>query len=213
MEKMFVDLECIVTNAGEITENLIEKTDCKASKVYLMTVDELYRSKAIDHEEYRTILDIHYDAKDRLLEEIDDNYKNVIDYHNIYTMNNANINMVNYVSKMANEMDTYIIFYYNTEREYDAKYSFCERNFKNVKIIGIKYHKLPYSSDIKRKKTNKAQYIKEELGLKSLEGCILIDKSIVSCNDWNKENGETIAYRSIALSLLGNKSNALKILK
>ena len=212
MEKMFIDLECIVTNAGKVTEGFIEKAEHKASKSYLMSADELYRDEVIDHEEYRILTNEHYDYKDRVLEEVDEKYKGAIDYYQIYTLSNANPNMVRYVNKMSKDLETYIIFYYNTEEELNAKKTFIEKYFPTCKIISIKYHKLPYKKNTRRKKTNKAQYVKEQLGLPNLENCILIDKSTFSSSDWNREMGETIIYRKNETILFNSDNeNVLKL--
>ena len=70
----------------------------------------------------------------------------------------------------------------------------CKTIFPNSKIIPIKYYQEDYSTDCKRSKVNKSEYIVNTLKLKSLRGCLLIDKSNLACKEWSELGGHSSLY-------------------
>ena len=84
MGKIFVDLEIIASNNENSLENAIGKVEPKASKKYYENINRARSNFNISEEEYRPLIEEFYDLKDRVLEEVDDKYKNKIDFKKIY---------------------------------------------------------------------------------------------------------------------------------
>lgn len=213
MKKLFVDLETIAANDGQILEEIIRKINYKASSDYLRSIIDLYENELIDDTEYQIFLDEHYDQKDRVLEEIDDVYKSRIDYKKVYTVNESNNSMIESIRSFAQSIETYIIFYYNTERELREKEKICAEIFPKCQNIGIKFYLEPYNKEMKRTRTNKAEYIKNILNLENLENCMLIDRSIRSCDEWVALNGETFTTHKKINYLEDSADSVLKIVR
>ena len=121
MDKIFIDLELIAANNGEEFEKTLESIEYRSSKSYLKNIAGFYQRGEIDQETYRVLLEEHTDYKDRVLEEVDDDYQNKINFFEMYKIDDTNQNMLDYIRRMARSIKTYIIFYYNTEREYLEK--------------------------------------------------------------------------------------------
>ena len=192
MKYIFVDLEVIASNGINSLEKVIEKIEPLASNKYLSKITKLYSNGLIREDEYRLLLEESYDYKDRVLGEVDKHYKNVINFKEIYEINDLNQAMYDYINLLSTAKlgyTIYIIFYYNTEREYNEKMEVCKKFFPNCEAMGIKFYEEDYQKDYLRKRTNKAEYIKNELKLNDLTCCLLIDKSVKSCDEWNELKG------------------------
>lgn len=217
MKNLFIDLEVIVANNGEALQNAIEKVEPKASKKYIDKILKMFIEEMMSGTEYRQLLDEAYDLKDRLLEEVDDKYKGKIDFKSLYRIDDFNQGMVDYIRKISETIDTHIIFYYNTEREYKEKELVCNTFFPSCKVIGIRFYQQPYDPSVIRKRTNKALYIKNLLGLDSLDECMLIDKSGKSCEEWNELNGDATVYHNkqntTIVTVNNTKESMKKIIK
>lgn len=196
MKKLFIDLEVISANNGEFFDDEIAKVEYKASRKYLNVVDSLFIRDAIPEEDYRNLKQESYNYKDRVLEEIDSEYIGKIDFTRIYEINESNESVVDYINKIASTIETYIIFYYNTEREKNEKEMVCKKYFPNCKTIAIKFYNEEYNPRILRKRTNKAEYIRDFFNEKDLNDYMLIDKSKVCCDEWSKLNGHSSLYCS-----------------
>lgn len=215
MNNIFVDLEVFAANGDNSLLNAIAKVEPKVSNHYLKQIDNLYSEGYITEEEYRVLLDEFYDLKDRVLEEVDDKYKNGINFKEVYEINNSNQTMYDYINRMSCSdigYNIYITFYYNTKREFMEKKAVCASLFPNCKTMGIKFYKDDYKKGYFRKRTNKAEYVQNELGLNDLSGCLLIDKSVSSCIEWHKLNGISqlqVNYLEKANDNEDNKGNQL----
>ena len=212
MDKIFVDLEIIAANDGQVFEDALEQVEYKASQKYLQRIAKLFCDNQINETDYRVLLEEHRDYKDRVLEEVDDKYKGKIDFKKIYEINKSNEGMVDYIRKMSKTIETYLIFYYNTSREFIEKIHVCNEFFPDCQIIGINFYQDSYNQDFERERTNKALYIKRYLRLGSLENCMLIDKSSRSCNEWNELNGQAGLYRH-SVNLKNNDSSSYSRIK
>ncbi len=213
MKYLFVDLEIIASCNENSIENQIEKVEYRASNKYLRIITDSYSNGNISEEEYRLFLEECYDYKDRVLEEVDDKYKGKINFAETYEINSFNQSMVNYVKSVSQTIDTYIIFYYNNEREFSEKKIVCEKYFSDCKVLGIPFYQESYNKDYRRNRTSKAEYIKNKLDLKDLEGCMLIDKSISSCNEFNNLEGISTLYNSPKNQYEDNSKKGHQLLK
>lgn len=205
MKKLFIDLEVISANNGEIFDDEIAKVEYKASRRYLDTINNLFIHDIIKEEDYRNLSNESDDYKDRVLEEIDSEYKDRINFTRIYEVNESTKSIVDYINKVSSIIETYIIFYYNTEREKQQKEMVCKKYFPNCSTIGIRFYEEKYDPNIRRKRTNKARYIKDRLNLKNLDDCMLIDKSQICCDEWSNLKGYSSLYCSPK-----NEDNMLK---
>ena len=192
--KLFIDLDVIAANNGTAFEKMIESIDYKASKSYMDEITRLYLKHQYLETDYEVLLNNLHDLRDRIIEEVEDKYKGLIDYTKLYEVNDFNKSMVDYVNNISSLVDTNIIFYYNTERDRKEKEMICKTVFPNSKIIPIKYYQENYSADFKRSKVNKSEYIIKKMGLESLNGCLLIDKSKLACEEWSKLGGHSSLY-------------------
>lgn len=194
MKNLFVDLEVIAANNGQIFEEEIAKVEFKASQKYLDYINDLFINNTIQEDEYRLLSQESYDYKDRVLEEVDEKYKGKVDFTKIYEINESNSGIIDYINKISLIINTYIVFYYNTEREKREKESICKKYFPTCKTIGVKFYQEEYNNNIRRDRTNKAKFIKSVLGLKDLSNCLLIDKSKLCCYEWSNLNGAASLY-------------------
>lgn len=190
--KVFVDLELISANDENSLENAIKGVEPRASNEYLKKLNQIYYENGLLEDEYRYLLEEYYDIRDQVFEEVLEEYKNRIDYTKVYEINSRNQLMYNYVNALANAnlgYQVYIVYYYNTGRESALKKEVCEKYFPNCKIMPIRFYQEDYQKDYLRKRTSKALYVRDTLGLADLTGCMLIDKSVSSCNEWNELKG------------------------
>ena len=210
MNCVFFDLELIASNNGLEFEKMIENAEYRASSKYLQKIVDSYLNNLINESDYRVLKEEYNDLKDRLLEEVDEEYIGKIDFKKNYVTDESNKNMIDYINKVSNLFDTYVIFYYNTPRELEEKQEVCNRYFPNCRTIGIKYYEQKYDKSIARVRTNKAEYIMNYLGLTNLDNNMLVDKSGISCDEWNALGGYSVLERNKKISE-NNSSNILKM--
>lgn len=194
MKRLFIDLEVIAADNGNVFEEAIANIEFKASKKYIQQITQLFLQHSIREEEYRILLEESYDCKDRILEEYDDKYKKAIDYTKVYEINESNESMVDFVNKVSSSIKTCIIFYYNTEREKLEKKSVCKKYFSNCEIIPIKYYQTEYDKGTIRERTNKSVYIAQQFGQEDFKDFMLVDKSKLCCEAWSKLGGYSSLY-------------------
>jgi len=196
MEKIVLDLDVLSTHKK--FEDAIAKVESKASKNYQARINKLFEENKITDEQYFYYMDEHENLRNRVLEEIDPKYKNRINFYEIFEVNEEMRDLVASINKMSENKELFIQFYYSTEREKNIKINICKRLFPNCKeIIPIKYYQQEYSSNIRRKRTNKTTFIKEKLGVTNLEGYTLIDKASIGVGkptltqfEWGNSKGQ-----------------------
>ena len=214
MEKVFFDLECIVPGASKLVDDYIEKYEYRASNKYLKEIVADYNDGRKDQDEYRKLLDEHYDYKDRVLEEVDEKYRNLIDYASIYSAENVDENVYARIKYQATNREIYGIFYYNTDREYQAKERLCRQAFPNCQVVGIRFYNEEYVPRLIRNRVNKAKEILKRFKLDSLEECCLYDKSFISCREWQEQRGTAVYMAPLINAYSKNNSeSATKVIK
>ena len=192
-----IDFDDVIVKTKQFIEPILEKTRFDASARNLMIITARYNSKDIDQETKELLERAHYDAKDRVLEEVDEEYKGLINYDEIIRAENTYLNAieyVNYLYRCGRYDEVYIFTLYNTESERVAKEKFINRYWPGLKMIAVPFHVDKYEVGKKRPITSKAEYFMKYRGLDNLRNVSLIDDSIRNGGDWIKHGGRYIQY-------------------
>lgn len=196
-EILCIDFDDVIIKTKPLVEAIIEKIEFNGSEKYFQTIQRYYYDGFIDLETKKFLEDKHFDYKDRILEEVDDKYKNLIDYRKVISIDNIYCNAVEYINflKRSNRYSKiYILTHCNVQREIDAKLEFMNKYCPGIEVIAVPFHKDKYAEGVKRKRTSKAEYLKEYLGIDSISNCTLIDDSPSNGRDWTAHGGTYIKY-------------------
>lgn len=189
MEKAFCDLELLVPTASTLVDKEIRKMIPQELAAKFGKLEEDYLNGVIDEDEYRLGVQEYDSFRDRVLEEVDEAYKGKIDYERIYSKENVDYGFLEEFNSVSQNMEGYIVFFYNTDCELEAKTKLCSEVAKNCKVISIKFYNEQYTPNRNISKTSKAQYIMKLFGLSSLRGCRLYDICRENCMEWNAADG------------------------
>lgn len=198
MRILCLDFDDVIFDTKSIIEDIIDKIQPEATGKHLRWI--LDNFSEVKHKEKKDKLRAeHFDYKDRVLEEVDPKYKNLIDYDAIFETNQvfeSTMGYMNYLIEKAGYDKIYILSHCNVDREVMAKQKFIKKYFPNVEFIPVPYHKEKYDPSLIRKPTSKAEYFMEYTGITDLSTCTLIDDSGSNCEDWKKHGGIAIKYNS-----------------
>lgn len=198
-----LDFDDVIMRTKPLVESLILRIENKASEQYMLTVNEMFRNNIIDAETKGILIDEHFDYKDRVLEEVDDKYKGLIDYNRVININNiypGAVEYINYLCRCGHYDKVYIVSHYNVDREVEAKKKFISRYLPMVEFIPVPFHKDVYEEGKKRKRTNKAQFVKDYLASKNIPHFTLIDDSLGNGKEWREAGGIYIKYDPVGMS-------------
>ena len=126
----------------------------------------------------------HFELKDRILEEVDEEYKNRIDYDKIYTIENVYpgvINKIYYMYNLGFFKKIYVLSHVNCEREINAKRKFLNKYLPMVEFVPVYFHMVPFYvpgtkiRNEKRFRTNKIEYFKKEKNIENLDNYFFVD--------------------------------------
>jgi hypothetical protein len=73
-----LDFDDVIMRTKTVIEPIIARIEPLATEAYLISISDDFRNGKIDAEEKQARTTIHFDYKDRVLEEFDDKYKNRI---------------------------------------------------------------------------------------------------------------------------------------
>lgn len=201
MKILCIDFDDVIFKTKPIVEKLLEEIEPMATeralKESLAKLKNSGNNESKDEMLRRQISNEHFDYKDRVLEEIDDKYKNRIDYEAIFSSLNVfpgTLQYVNYLQKCGRYDKVYILTHCNVEREVNAKLKFINKHFPGVEMIAVPFHRDKYVEGMKRPITSKADFFMEYTGLTDLSNCTLIDDSVRNGNDWEDKSGNYIRF-------------------
>ena len=203
-----IDFDDVIIKTKPLVEKIVATYCRKATDKFEKLVNQNYADCCIDDETKRILHNEHLDFKDRVLEEVDEEYVGRIDYDQIINIDNIyprGIEYINYLCKSGLYDEIYILSHYNVEREKEAKRKFIEKYFPTIKLIAVPFHKEKYQKNKKRLPTSKGAFFKEYLGIDNLKGCTLIDDSLSNGRDWLSHGGNYIRFNSQATSNLGHE--------
>ena len=143
----------------------------------------------------------HYEYKDMVLEEVNYEYENRIDYYKIYQLQNTFDGVINMIYTIYGKglfKEIYVLSHVNSEREIDAKKQFFKKYLPMVRFIPVYFHldnfyNVDGTRNLKRLRTNKIEYFKNYTGIEDMSTAYFIDDSI-SIIDEAKELGLSNAY-------------------
>lgn len=194
MRILCIDFDDTIFKTKPFVEEIVEKIDYMGSERYLMSIEHDSR---LDKETKRILSEEHFEHKDQVLEEVFEEYVGLIDYDRIFAMNEIHqgaIEYVNYLYRCGRYDKVFILTHYNIEREVEAKKVFINKYFPGMEVIAVPFHKDKYEFGKKRKRSSKAEYLMEYLGLSNILNCTLIDDSPSNGRDWILHGGNFIQY-------------------
>ena len=193
-----LDFDDVIMRTKTVIEPIIARIEPLATEAYLISISDDFRNGKIDAEEKQARTTIHFDYKDRVLEEFDDKYKNRINYERVININNVYNGAVEYVNYLCNcglYDKVYIVSHYNVDREVDAKRKFIDKYLPKVEFVPVPFHIETYEEGKIRKRTNKASFLKQHAKLDSIDyRFTLVDDSMGNGVDWRKAGGIFIKY-------------------
>lgn len=195
MRILCIDFDDVIFNTKPAVEKIIDGIEEKATGKYLKRII----AETKDADEKTKLEREHYNYKDRVLEEVDDKYKGLIDYDAIFSTDDVfpgTIDYINYLINCGYYEKVYILSHCNVEREVEAKKRFLKRFFSNLELISVPYHIEKYRPNLERKPTSKAEYFMKYTGITDLSRCTLIDDSNSNCNNWRDHGGIAIKYNA-----------------
>lgn len=177
----------------------VSKINYRASSKYHTEITQMFQTGEIDSETYRILLEEHFDLKDRILEEVDEEYKGRIDYSKIilpeYFYPKV-VEYVNYLVKCGRYDEVYIVSHYNASREAIRKAEIIKKYLPGVKFVPVPFHIDKYEKGVKRQRTNKAMFLRAYLGINGIDNYTLIDDSLGNVEDWKKAGGVGIIHKA-----------------
>lgn len=194
MKILCIDFDDVIFKTKPIIEKIIKKIEYKATDEYLHSI---VNDTKLDAETKEILRREHFDYKDRVLEEVDEKYKNKIDYDKIFETNEVYPHTIEYVKYLCNcgRYDkVYILTHCNVKREVDAKIKFINKYFPGLEVIAVPYHKDKYEPGKYRKPSSKAETIMKYLGTDDISNCTLIDDSNTNRVDWQAHGGNSIRF-------------------
>lgn len=192
-----IDFDDVIARSTPIVESYLEKIEPRSSKKYHETLASLFNNCEIDDETYSLRTAEYYDLKDRVLEEVDDKFKGLIDYNcviNEKTVYKHAIDYVNFLCRCGHYKKCYILTHCNTESEINVKKKFVERYMPNIELIAVPFHKEKYQQGKKRAMTSKAEFFMEKMQLSTLYNVTLIDDNKKNGEMWKKNGGIYIKF-------------------
>lgn len=192
-----IDFDDVIIKTKPLVEKIVAEYCRKATDKFEKLVNQNYAERWIDDETKRILFNEHLDFKNRVLEEVDQEYVGRIDYDQIINIDNiypSGIEYINYLCKSGVYDEIYILSHYNVEREKEAKRRFIEKYFPSIELIAVPFHKEKYEKNKKRFPTSKGAFFKKYLGIDSLGGCTLIDDSASNGRDWLAHGGNYIRF-------------------
>lgn len=191
-----LDFDDVILNTKSIVEPLLEK-------ICYFSSESFFKSTFCKDEEERNKLQKkHFDYKDRVLEEVDDEFKERIDYNSVIKKENAFPGAIQNITNLYNSnlfREIYIVTHCNTEREINAKINFINKYLPFAKPMFVKFHEIDYNyakeNGIRRMASSKAENVKNRLGIDDISNFLLVDDSKTNGKDWVKNNGIFALYK------------------
>lgn len=198
MQILCIDFDDVIFKTKMLVEEIIKTIEFKATSEYLSSI---MSSNNIDGQTKRILSEEHFEYKDRVLEEVDDKYKNRIDYEKVFATNEIYPHAIEYVRYLCNcgrYNKVYILTHCNVEREVLAKKKFINKYFPSLEVITVPYHIDKYEKGKKRMPTSKAEFLMKYLGITNISHCTLIDDSNTNGKDWIEHGGNFIKYNPLS---------------
>ena len=196
---LVLDFDDVIMATGHLVDAEIKKINFRASGQYQRDITKQFQSGEIDFETYRVLLEEHFDLKDRVLEEVDPEFRGRIDYSKIISPQNFYPNVVDYINylvRCGRYDEVYIESLYNVSSEAKHKAEIIKKYMPGVKFIPVPFHRVPYKVGLKRQRTNKALYIQEYLNRCGIENYTLIDDSNSNVKEWIEAGGIGINFNA-----------------
>ena len=194
MKILCIDFDDVIFKTKPRIEEIVKTIEYYATEEYL---NSIIHDNSLDLETQKILRMEHFEYKDRVLEEVDDKYKNRIDYDKIFETNEIYPHTIEYIRYLCNcgKFDkVYILTHCNVDREINAKRKFINKYLPGLEIIPVFFHKDKYEPGKKRKPTSKAEALMEYLGISDISNCTLIDDSANNGYDWRMHGGNFIKY-------------------
>jgi len=147
-------------------------------------------------------LDMFLEERDHFLEV--DNLKKegfVVDYKHIKVENliPGSFEMIMELIESGQYGKVHFLTHQTGPREDGLKKEFITKLTESkAGYLSLRYHSGEYKEGVRRPRSSKAKYAMEQLGLESLEGCVLIDDSLENLDEWEKYGGIAILYRPMS---------------
>lgn len=205
---LLLDCDGVIFDSLPLIDKYVQKVFYKASDKYCKELDskimklteEYYRwldersnSKEELEEvssklsEYIAKRKEHYVFKDQVLEEVYQEFKNKINYFEIYRYENTFPGVVAKIQEISDSglyKKIYIVTHCNSSNEVLAKAKFFQEYLPMVELVFVRFHDEPYhftANEIevnsKRKRTNKIAYFRKVTGVINLKNATFIDDS------------------------------------
>lgn len=194
MRILCIDFDDVIFKTKSIIEEIIKTIEYKATSEYL---NSIVHNNKLDELTKQILIHEHFDYKDRVLEEVDDKYKNKINYEKIFATNEIYSHSIEYIRYLCNcgRYDkVYILTHCNVDREVEAKVKFINKYLPGLEMIAVPFHTDKYEHGKNRRPTSKAEYLKKYLNIDDMSNCTLIDDSNNNGIDWVANGGNFIKY-------------------
>mgnify|MGYP002626933860 CR=1 FL=1 len=228
---LILDFDGVLGDTISIIDQYVQKIDYEASdkrekeiKIKIIDLEKQIEDYDAEHASIERLSDLknklkvekqakvnHFNRKDLVLEEVLDEYKNIIPYHKIITIENmfrGVINLIKLIIKLGIYDKVYVLSHCNVQSEVDAKYEFLKRFLPDVEFIPVLFHQESYfDSDgnkrENRERTNKFWYFKNQTGIEDLSNSTFIDDTISIIEEAMRANVGYPYYRNGENDTLG----------
>lgn len=196
-----LDWDGVISDTKKLLEEQIKKIDYNATVEHINELNAKFSSDNISDFQY---VDEARDLRDRILEEVDFEYKNRINYSLIYTIQNAFNKAIENIIALANSdfvEKVIIISHTNTKNEEDAKQAFFNQYLNkapNISLEMLRFHDEKYDPSRKRARQSKARYLIDKFNIskEDFKRYVLIDDTSSICEEWHNEGGIYIPFEA-----------------
>lgn len=208
---LVLDFDDVILHSERLIDEAIAKFWYTASDRYARELNRQFANNTIKtRDELDAQLEIYYDKKNQMLEEVYPHLKGKIDYKKIINEKNISPETIKQVNELiaSSRYDMVIIeSHYNSQEEKDCKDQLIKKIFPGAFFLPVRFFEQDYikskESDVERIRTSKAEYLMDYLDLNGIEYDFslftLIDNSPSNIRDWIKNGGIGLVY--------GNSSN------
>ena len=203
---LVLDFDDVILHSERLIDDAISKYWYTASDRYARNLNQQFQDNIIKtRDELNAEMEVYYDKKNQILEEVYSHLKQKIDYRKIINEQNISFKTIRYVRELinSNRYDMVIIeSHFNSELEKDCKKELIEKLFPGAFFLPVRFFEQDYleskEKNITRVRTSKAEYLKAYLDLNSIEYNFgfftLIDNSPSNIKDWIEHGGIGLVF-------------------
>ena len=205
---LVLDFDDVILHSERLIDDAISKYWYTASDRYARNLNQQFQDNIIKtRDELNAELDVYYDKKNQMLEEVYPHLKKKIDYGKIINEENISIKTIKYVRELikSNRYDMVIIeSHYNSDVDKSCKKELIEKLFPGAFFLPVRFFEQDYleskENNVNRVRTSKAEYLKSYLDLNGIEYNFgfftLIDNSPSNIKDWVEHGGIGLVFEN-----------------